>query len=423
MIPMTPALQRRRWWALGIVALAYVLSFFQRFAPAAIAQDLAQAFHTSASALGILAATYFGVYTVMQVPTGILADRLGPRRILLLGGLTGGAGSLLFGLAPSLDWALTGRVLVGLGVSVTFIAMLKLVALWFEEHRFATLTGWAMLIGNAGSVLAGLPLSLLAQAVGWRGVFVGLGAVSVLLGLGCWALVPDPRAQQAGPATPATTRHPVWPELRSVLGNRRAWPATLVNLGLSGSFFAFGGLWAMPFFTQVRGLSPAAASTHLSVLFASFALGCVLVGSVSDRLRRRKPVVLAAAHVHGLCWAAWLWGPALPLPASYALIALMGLSVAGFVLTWACAKEVNPPHLSGMATSVTNMGGFLAGAVLQPLVGWAIDRHWQGGYRHGVRQYLPEDYQLGLLLLAGTAWLGAAGSWLITETRCRNINR
>ena len=183
--------QRGRWFALGIVAAAYVLSFFQRFAPAGIAQDLAAAFQTSAASLGVLAATYFYVYTVMQIPTGILVDTLGPRRILLLGGAVGGAGSLLFGLAPSLEMALIGRTLVGLGVSVTFIAMLKIIAVWFEESRFATLVGGAMLIGNLGSVLAGAPLSGLAQATGWRGVFIGVGVISLVLGGACWLLVRD----------------------------------------------------------------------------------------------------------------------------------------------------------------------------------------------------------------------------------------
>jgi len=164
------AFRRRRAQGLAIVVAAYVLSFFQRFAPAGIAQDLIAAFNTTASSLGVLAATYFYVYTLMQVPTGILVDTLGPRLILLLGGGIGGAGSLLFGLAPTLDLALLGRTLIGLGVSVTFIAMLKIIAVSFDERRFASLVGVSMLIGNLGSVLAGAPLSWLAQITGWRGI-------------------------------------------------------------------------------------------------------------------------------------------------------------------------------------------------------------------------------------------------------------
>ncbi|MBS1191229.1 MAG: Major facilitator superfamily 1 [Rhodocyclaceae bacterium] len=419
----TPDPRRRRWIALGIVATAYVLSFFQRFAPAGIAHDLAAAFQTSAASLGILAATYFYVYTVMQVPTGILVDTLGPRRILFLGGLVGGAGSLLFGLAPSLDLALAGRTLIGLGVSVTFIAMLKIIAVWFEENRFATLVGGSMLIGNLGSVLAGAPLSGVAQATGWRGVFIGVGLVSVVLGLACWLLVRDrPEAVGGQPAVrPRVDRTVILSGLMTVLKNRFTWPAALVNLGVAGSFFTFGGLWAMPFLTQAHGLTRAVASNHLSLYFAGFAVGCLVIGGISDRLGRRKPVVIASTHVYGLIWLVWLSGVSLPLPVSYALFGLMGLATASFTLTWACAKEVNPPLLSGMSTSVANMGGFLAGALLQPLVGWVMDIHWQGTMANGVRVYSPEDFRLGLLLVAGAAWFGAACAWRLRETHCRNV--
>ena len=197
---LTQEQMRRRWIAIGVVAVAYILSFFQRFAPAGIAPDLAAAFETSAASLGVLAATYFYVYTVMQIPTGILVDTLGPRRILVLGGLVGGAGSFLFGMAPTLERALVGRTLIGLGVSVTFIAMLKLIAVWFEENRFATMVGICMLIGNLGSVLAGAPLSAVAQATGWRGVFIGVGFTSLVLAALCWLIVRDaPESVESSP--------------------------------------------------------------------------------------------------------------------------------------------------------------------------------------------------------------------------------
>ena len=122
-------LDRLRWTAF-VVGLAYILSFFHRFAPAAISADLHQAFEASSVELGTLAATYFYVYTLMQIPTGVLADTLDPRLTVTAGGIVAGIGSILFGLAPDLALASAGRLLVGLGVSVTFISMLKLNAAW-----------------------------------------------------------------------------------------------------------------------------------------------------------------------------------------------------------------------------------------------------------------------------------------------------
>jgi MFS family permease len=160
----------------------------------------------------------------------------------------------------------------------------------------------------------------------------------------------------------------------------------------------------------------------VSLYFAAFAVGCVFVGTLSDRIGRRKPVLIVGSHLYALVWLVWLSGSTLPLGVSYALFALMGLVTASFTLTWACAKEVNPPLLSGMSTSVTNMGGFLAAAILQPLVGRVMDWTWQGGVTAvGARLYTPQDFQAGLLLLAGTASFGALASWSIRETRCRNI--
>ena len=417
--------QRRRSLALAIVVATYALSFFQRFAPAGIASDLVAAFNTSASSLGALAATYFYVYTIMQVPTGILVDTLGPRRILLIGGVIGGAGSLMFALASGLELALVGRTLIGLGVSVTFIAMLKIIAVSFDERRFATLVGLAMLVGNLGSVLAGAPLSWLAQQTSWRHIFVALAGVSLLLGVACWILLREQPTVAGQPDTkPSFDRSLILSGLVSVLKNRDNWPTVCVNFGICGSFFAFAGLWATPFLTQAHGLTRAAAANHVSLYFVGFALGCVVMGALSDRLGKRKPVLIVTSHLYLLIWLLLLWDLALPLLASYALFTLMGLVTAGFTLTWACAKEVNAPQLSGISTSVTNMAGFLAGAVLQPLVGWVMDQRWQGGLTStGARLFTADDYHAGLLLLTAVAAFGALASWWIRETGCRNIWR
>lgn len=410
-----------RTLAMAVVVAAYMLSFFHRFAPAGIAQDLAAAFQTSAASLGALAATYFYVYTIMQVPTGILVDTLGPRRILLLGGLVAGAGSALFGLAPSLEVALVGRTLVGLGVSVVFIAMLKLIAVWFDERRFATLVGLAMLIGNLGSILAGTPLVAVAQATSWRGVFLGAAVLSVLLGVACWAFIRERHAADA--PRPRIDRTVIIGGLAGVLRNRATWPAVWVNFGLAGSFFAFGGLWATPYLMQVHQLSRVQAANHLSLYFACLAVGCLAVGSLSDRIGKRKPVLIAGSVALCMLWLVWLSAVRMPVPVSYALFALMGLVTASFSLTWACAKEVNPPQLSGMSTSVTNMGGFLAGALLQPAVGAIMDFGWEGTIVDGVRIYPVETFRYGLGLLAAAGLIGTVSTLFLRETGCRNIWR
>lgn len=424
-IELTERQKRLRNVVMLLALGSYLLSMFHRVAPAAIARDLAAAFETSAASLGVLAATYFYVYTLMQVPTGVLADTLGPRKILGLGGLVAGAGSLLFGLAPTFELALVGRTLAGLGVSVAFIAMLKLIAVWYPENRFATLTGAMMFLGNVGTMTAGTPLAWAAQGAGWRSVFVAIGVCSLLIGVLSWFLVQDkPGEKGAAASKGAHVDRTAWlVGLLAVMKNRATWPGFFVNLGVAGSFFAFAGLWAVPYLTQVHGLTRAAASNHLSVYFGGFAIGCLIVGPLSDRIKRRKPLMIGGATLHALGWWIWLGAGPLPPAATYALCFAMGAVTASLTLSWACAKEVNPPLLSGMATSVVNVGVFLGPAILQPLVGWVMDRGWTGTMAEGARLYSPEAYATGLTLLAGAAALGAVATLFVRETGCRNIWR
>lgn len=405
--------------ALGVVIAAYMLSFFHRFAPAGIASDLAAAFQTSAASLGVLAATFFYVYALVQIPTGILVDTVGPRRTLLAGGVLAAAGSLIFGLASDLGLAMLGRTVIGLGVAVVFVAMLKLIALWYPENRFASIVGLTLLLGNAGSMLAGTPLATLSEMASWRAAFVGTACISLALTVAIWALVRDVPHTAAAPLD----RRGIVEGLMTVLRNRFTWPAVMVNFGICGSFFAFGGLWATPYLMSVHGLSRIGAANHISLYFGGFAVGCLMIGTLSDRLGVRKPVLFAAGLAYCALWLVWLSGVRMPPATSLTLFTLMGVCAAAFMLSWACAKEVNPPQLSGMSTSIVNMGGFVATALLQPLVGLIMDHGWGGEVVAGVRQYAPEAFTPALALLAATAACGTVAALCLRETHCRNLWR
>lgn len=422
--PRVPArLRRLRWTAFTLVAVSYMLAFFHRMAPAAIASDLQQAFSASAAALGGLAATYFYVYTAMQIPTGILADTLGPRRIVTLGGIIAAVGSVLFGYATTMTEASIGRMLIGLGVSVAFIALLKLNAAWFHDRHFGTMVGLTLVLGNVGSVLAAAPLAWVLQFTSWRTVFIVLGGASLVLAVLTWLFVrdhpgegglPSLREMDGRAAHPPHEGH--WFEgLRAVLRNPATWPIFWMNLGIGGAFIGFAGLWAVPFLRDVYGMERVAATQHTSLMLAGFAAGAFLVGLASDRLGRRRPVLIATALTHLLCWAPLTLALPMSPAVGYLLFLSLGLSAGSFTLSWACVKEVNPHALSGMATSVVNTGVFLGTGILQPLVGWTLDRAGPGGGA-------AAQYQLGMGIFFACAAAGFAGSLRVRETWCRYVH-
>ena len=412
---LTASFIRTRRVVFGIVLASFVLSFFHRTAPAAIAGELTRAFAISSAVLGTVAATYFYVYTILQIPVGVLADTLGPRRILSTGSVIAGLGSLVFALAPTWEIAAAGRTLVGIGVSVAFIAILKINAVWFPANRFATLNGVTMFAGNLGAVVAGAPLAWIVTWTSWRTVFVGLAALSVALGGASWLLVRDRPEDRGFPAVnPAHTMaggRMHWTQaLRDVLRNPATWPGFFVNIGVGGSFLAWTGLWSVPFLQDVYGMSRVVAAQHSSLFLLGVAVGALIVGVVSDRLGNRRGVMIVYAFLYAASWLPWVFAVRFPLWASYAWFLLMGLVAPAFVLTWTVAKEVNRPEHSGIATSVVNVGIFLGTGILQPLLGWLLDRGRAAGT-------LPEAYVTATAVLFAAAASGFVAALFVRTRR------
>jgi MFS family permease len=402
----------------GLATAAFWLSFFHRIAPAAIADDLQRAFGIGGAMLGTLAATYYVIYTVMQVPTGVLNDTLGPRRVLTAGCVVAGIGSLLFGSAQTIEAALVGRTLAGLGVAVAFVSMLKLSAEWFHERRFATMTGLGAMIGLTGALASATPLAWITAFVSWRSVFIAAGCASLLLAVAIWFVVRDrPEGQPVHAArSPRAGDADRWYHgLMQVVRNPATWPCFWIGFGVSGSYMTFAGLWAVPYFVHGYGMTVVEATWHTSLMIVFLAAAQGAVGAYSDRVGRRRPLIVISALIYLACWIAWLAGVAAIPGASYIVSAVMGASVCGLALSWACAKELNPPRYSGIAISVVNTSGFLAVGLLQPMVGWLLDRSAAGA------AYTGAHYLHGVLLLAAFAGIGVAGALFVRETHCRNI--
>lgn len=397
----------------GTVLASFVLAFFHRIAPAAIASELARDLALNATLLGTLAATYFYVYTLLQVPVGVLADTLGPRKLISSGSIVAGAGSLLFALAPSFEIAAVGRTLVGIGVSVAFIAVLKISADWFPANRFATLSGATMLAGNLGAVIAGAPLAWIVTHTSWRTVFVALAVLSTMLAIISWWIVRDtPQARGFAPvnASAAKTNKTLhWTRaLAGVVRNRATWPGFFVNAGIGGSFLAFAGLWAVPWLQHAYQMSRVTAAQHASALLIGVAFGSLAIGMLSDRLGSRRAVMRTFALLYVASWLPLILRVDWPVAATIAWFLFMGLLIPGFTLSWTIAKEVNRPEHSGIATSVVNVGIFFGAGVLQPAVGWVIDRGHSAGD-------INSAWQQGLLLMFAAAALGGLMTFLVTD--------
>lgn len=412
-------------WGMG--AALYLVGFFQRVAPAVITRELSAEFALTAASLGNLSAVYFYSYVAMQIPTGIVVDRWGPRRVIALGAAVAAAGTFLFAASEAYGLVALGRLLIGASVGVAFVAMLKLSTHWFPASRFAAVAGLALAAGVIGAVSAGAPLRVAVDAFGWRTVIGAAGVFTALLAVAAWVLIRDDPAERGyasymPAAHAAASRHSMFGGMRRVLRSRNVWLIFFVNGGISGPPLTFSGLWGVPFLTTHYGLTTAQAGAVASLLLVAWAGGGPFAGILSDRVHSRKPLYVAGAVIAAAGWTVVFLVRSLPLPVLVALLVAIGVASSVVMIGFAYAKESAPVALAGSTSGVINMGNMLGGMMMQPAVGWMLDRYWDGTVVAGARVYSFEAYRAGFSLML--AWLAAAVvcALLTRETRCRQAH-
>lgn len=421
-----------RWLVWGTMCLAYVIVFFHRIATGVVADNLMSEFGVTGTALGSLGAVYFYVYTFMQIPSGVLADTLGARKTVSAGALVAGIGSIIFGRAAGIEMGYVGRFLVGLGVSVVFVAILKVQSQWFKESEFATISGLTAFVGNGGALLAGTPLALAVASFSWRTVFAGMGVISIMIAMLCYMVVrnkPEDRglpsmAEVEGKKSGAPPDRPrVLSSIGTVIANKRIWPGFIAFAGLSGSILSFSGMWGVPYIMTVYGVNKAAASSYVMAATAGVMIGSLASGLISDKMGKRKGPLLAFCLANLAVWSVLVLcnNGKPPVEFLYPLLFMLGFTATGYVITWAYAKEVNPPHIAGIALGTFNIAGFLGPSILQPLMGFVLDMNWAGQMMGGTRVYSQAAYAKALSLCVAAVFVSAVGAAFVRETNGRNV--
>ncbi|MCW8906135.1 MAG: MFS transporter [Sedimenticola sp.] len=419
---------RLSWMIWGLGAALYLIGFYQRVAPGVMTSELMSDFGLTAASLGNLSAFYFYSYVAMQVPTGLLADHWGPRRLLASGATIAGLGTLLFAMAPDALWANLGRLLIGGSVAVAFVGMLKLAGHWLPPKQYSLASGMALFCGVVGAVFAGVPLRLLVDAFGWRPVMLVSAGMAFLVALGIWLLVRDDPTEKGYASHALEHGEPaaesgrgVMAGIRAVLGYRNTWLLYFVPGAGVGSVLTFAGLWGVPFLTTHYGLEKTTAAAICSALLVSWAVGGPVFGWLSDHLGHRKPLYLLGCVVQLAAWGVVILVPALPVWLLVALLVVIGFFTGNMIIGFAFARESAPPRLAGTASGLVNMGVMIGPMLLQPAVGWMLDHSWGGEMENGARLYGLQAYQNGFSLMLGWLALALVLMLFTRETHCKQI--
>ncbi len=414
------------WSIWALAAALYLIAFYQRVAPAVLYGELSLDFDLSAAALGNLSAFYFYSYVAVQIPTGLLADRWGPRRVLAAGALLTAAGTLLFALAPDVVLANAGRLAIGAAGGVAFVAMLKLASHWMPARQFVLASGAALFVGVVGATLGGAPLGIAVEAFGWRTVMAASAVATAVVAVAIWIVVrDDPTESGYASYQPHEERErdaaSVATHLREVFAYRNTWLVLAIPGAYSAIVLSFAGLWGVPFLVSQHGFTTREAAGLASAMLIAWSLGSLAYGPLSERMGRRKPLMAAGLVATLAFWSAVVFVPSLPRGALIALLIAVPAVGGSFILTFAFAKESVPGHLAGTVSGIANMGVMLGGMLMQPLMGILLDRHWNGRMADGLRVY---DFTAFQWAFAPTFAWGVASLVLLAlarETYCRPL--
>ncbi|GHI88685.1 MFS transporter [Streptomyces xanthophaeus] len=375
-VPLDPPGGRRAVAVWGIGVAVYFVAVIFRTSLGVAGLDAADRFHVNASALATFSLLQLLVYAGMQIPVGLMVDRLGTKKVLTLGAVLFTAGQLGFALSPSYGMALAARALLGCGDAMTFISVLRLGTRWFPARRAPLMAQLAGLVGMAGNLVSTLVLAPVLHGVGWTAAFAG-SAVAGLVVLVPLVLFLRDHPEGHGPASlPRGGGGFVRRQIKE------SWSEPGTRLGLWVHFttqfpaMVFLLLWGMPFLVEAQGLSRTTAGGLLTLVVASnMALGLVYGQVVGRRQSSRIPLALGTVAVTALLWAAVLVYPGdrAPMWLLVTLCLVLGSCGPASMIGFDFARPANPAERQGTASGITNMGGFLASMTTLLAVGILLD--------------------------------------------------
>lgn len=373
--------------------MAYAVAVFQRASLGVAGVEAQRRFATTAAVLALFAVLQLAVYAALQIPVGVLLDRIGSRRLIAAGAFLMGIGQLVLATAHAVGLAVAGRVLVGAGDAMTFISVLRLIGVWFPPRRVPLLTQMTGILGQIGQIAAAYPLVTLLQSAGWSTSFLVAGGVGVAV-----AILSAATLRNAPPGVSAAVS-----PLGAAQAVRRlgmAWREPGTRLGLwthfvtqfSGTVFAL--LWGYPFLVVGEHRTPAEAGLLITLLVvAAMGIGPTL-GHFAGRwpYRRSLPVLVIVGATVATWTVVLAWPGRAPLSLLVVLVVVLASNGPGSLMGFDYARTENETERIGSATGIVNVGGFVASLLTIALIGIVLSLRSGGG----PSSYSLDDFRLAL---------------------------
>jgi len=396
-----------------VAAIFYFYQYVLRSAPSVMMPQLSEAFGISSLGMASILGLFYYGYSPFSLVAGTAMDRLGPRSVLPIAAAVVGVGALLFATGRS-DLGSVGRVLQGAGGVFALVGAIYIATRNFPASRAATLIGATQMFGMAGGSAGQFAVGpMIGAGIAWDRFWICMGVIGLAMGALLFTLLPnEKRTEQAVSGLRSTTD-----AFYTVFKN----PQSILCGAIAGLLFIpttiFDMVWGVRYLQEAHGFDYASAVMRTAAVPFGWIIGCPLLGFISDRVGRRKPVIIGGALLLLACLAWILFGRPGVLP-PYAVALTAGVASGAAMLPYTVIKEINPPQFGGTATGVMNFLNFTFSALLGPVFGWMLQL-LSGGARTmqlGHYQMAFAPLLLGVVMAIGMAFcLKETGSAIRTS--------
>ncbi|WP_155590023.1 MFS transporter [Lysinibacillus cavernae] len=403
-----------RWIVFVAVLFTYLLMASQRTAPGLITDQLMKDFGVTASTIGLLTSIQFFVYTSLQIPMGILADRFGPNFFLIVGATLTGLGTILYSLGTHEFILFFSRMLTGVGDATIWVNMVLILAQWFQKKEFVRLIGFAGMTGSLGFLLATVPFATFILLFGWRITFLSTGLLLCLCGVLLYFVLVK-NTKRIFPEEPVVVTEEVQREkttvlLRRIFLSRQAWALFFCHFGVVGGYVGFISSWAVPYGINMYEMTPSEASQLIMIGLIGALIGAPLTSWIAGWLGTIKRSYFVVHITVLIGWFSFLLFKG--HPSIFMLIILffiIGFGYGASALTFAAVRQTFPLSESGIVSGFANTGGFLSAVLLPIIFGFILD-HFQAASGN-----IGDGYYYGFISPVIFSLIGLIGVMLFKE--------
>ncbi|KTC87222.1 MFS transporter [Legionella brunensis] len=396
-IPFAKSVQRYSIWLIGVSFVLF--QFFLQLSSGVVIGAIMHEMNLSAFGAGILSSAFYYVYTSLQIPVGLLFDRKNTRLLLTFNAVLCSIGCFFFAQSHSLLFLILGRMLIGTGSAFAFVGLSHLLRQHFPLNQFGFMIGLSETLGFIATMFGMISMGALINEWGWRSFISTAAVIGFGIAYFSWRYIPHD--SQKVPHFKFTQ------QISQILGNGRAWLNGLF-VGLSFTVITvFGAMWAVPFMQVKLSCSLRLASLVDAMIFLGAALSCPLFGYLAALCKRRKPLMLGSCLSTAGLILAVLYLPTHNVAILSLLMLMIGVCCGAYMLAFSIANELAPAESLSTCTGFTNTLAMITAPLLQPLVGFLLDKFGSSS--------TLEAYQTALLIIPFSLILAAGLVFFLPE--------